>query len=79
MEILYLIGNGLDIAQGMNTRYSDFYKKYSKPYEIDIHPAAKKLRAEIDKDYTTWADMELSFGKYTENITFTPYLLCHIL
>lgn len=71
MEILYLIGNGLDIAQGMNTRYSDFYKKYSKPYEIDIHPAAKKLRAEIDKDYTTWADMELSFGKYTENITET--------
>ena len=68
MEILYLIGNGLDIAQGLNTRYTDFYKKYSKPYDTDIAPAAKKLRSEIDKDYSTWADMESSFGKYTKDI-----------
>lgn len=25
MRILYLIGNGFDLAQGINTRYSDFY------------------------------------------------------
>ena len=68
MNILYLIGNGLDIAQGMNTRYHNFYEVYSKPLDPNISPAALKLREEISKDYQTWADMEYSFGEYTSKI-----------
>lgn len=68
MNILYLIGNGLDLAQGMKTRYSDFYDKYSKPLEQAINPAALKLRSEISKDYQTWADLELSLGTYTSQV-----------
>ena len=68
MNILYLIGNGLDIAQGMNTRYQNFYDIYSKPTDLKISPAALKLREEISKDYQTWADMEYSFGEYTSKI-----------
>ena len=68
MKILYLIGNGLDLAQGLKTRYSDFYDKYSQAVDIEISPAALKLRKEIGKDYQTWADLELSLGKYTSHV-----------
>ena len=41
MNILYLIGNGFDLAQGLKTKYTDFY-----PYYIDrtvCNPAVKKI------------------------------------
>lgn len=41
MNILYLIGNGFDLAQGLKTKYTDFY-----PYYIGrtvYNPAVKKM------------------------------------
>lgn len=65
MNIVYCIGNGFDIAQGLRTRYSDFYAQYTNKYSTSISPSAKKLRGSIKSDYETWADLEMGLGAYT--------------
>ena len=35
MNILYIIGNGLDIQYGLKTKYTDFYDYQLKNYETD--------------------------------------------
>lgn len=65
MNIVYCIGNGFDIAQGLRTRYSDFYAQYTNKYSTSISPSAKKLRESIKSDYETWADLEMGLGAYT--------------
>ena len=64
MRILYLIGNGFDLAQGIKTRYSDFYaaKIKSLPAEESI---VGKLRNSITENTETWADMEKGLGIFT--------------
>ena len=66
MEILYLIGNGFDLAQGFKTRYTDFYPFYVE--RSIINPAIKKICAEIGRDYYTWADLEYRLGQYSIEI-----------
>lgn len=64
VHILYIIGNGFDLSRGLNTRFSDFcdyYKKLESQNE-----AIQNLKKE---NIESWADFELSFGKYTEKIT----------
>lgn len=67
MNILYIIGNGFDIAQGLKTSYSDFYCWYQIQPEPDSK-AIRDLRSNISKDHETWADMELGLGQYTANV-----------
>lgn len=68
MNIVYCIGNGFDIAQGLKTQYCDFYDQYTNRYPISISPSAKKLRKSIKSDYKTWADLEMGLGEYTINL-----------
>ena len=66
MNVLYLIGNGFDLAQGLKTRYMDFY-----PYYIDRSidsPAIRKICENIGSDFNTWADLELRLGQYSAEI-----------
>lgn len=66
MNILYLIGNGFDLAQGLKTKYTDFY-----PYYIGrtvYNPAVRKMLEDIGKDFYTWADLELRLGQYSAEI-----------
>lgn len=66
MNILYLIGNGFDIARGYKTRYTDFY-----PYYVDravTDHAVEKICNEIGKDFNTWADLEYRLGQYCAEI-----------
>ena len=67
MNILYLIGNGFDLAQDLKTRYIDFYPYYISRQDI-TNPAIKELCQTIDANYETWADMELALGEYTSNL-----------
>lgn len=63
MNILFILGNGFDKAQGLNTSYQDFYDYYKK-----IKPASEleaRVQREIQSDYKTWADMEEGLGKYS--------------
>lgn len=64
MRVLYLIGNGFDLAQGIKTRYSDFYeaKIKSLPEEESI---IGKLRNSITENTETWSDMEKGLGRFT--------------
>lgn len=67
MNILYIIGNGFDIAQGLKTSYSDFYRWYQSQL-MPFNKAIRDLRRDISKDHETWADMELGLGQYTANV-----------
>ncbi len=67
MRILYLIGNGFDLAQTLNTRYSDFYKDriLDKDLSGDI---LTKLQSSIKDDIRSWADMEKRLGEFSSEM-----------
>ena len=63
MRVLFIIGNGFDKAQGLNTSYQDFYKYYNS-----IKPSSgleERILHDIQSDYETWADMEEGLGQYS--------------
>jgi len=72
MHILYIIGNGFDVAQGLNTRYKDFYPYYLKcdsPNE-----AVKTMKKDIDDKIDDWSDMEIALGKFTKKVNSSDEL-----
>lgn len=68
MEILYIIGNGLDIAHHMKTSYQDFFKYYLALSTTDIDIIAMKKDINHHK-YETWADLEIGMGIYSSQCT----------
>lgn len=66
MNILYIIGNGFDLAQGFNTRYADFYKYYQKC--ASPNEAVKQLKRDIKENAGDWSDMELALGRFSEKV-----------
>lgn len=64
MRFLYLIGNGFDLAQGIKTRYSDFYGEKVKGLPAD-DSIIGKLQKSITEKTETWADMEKGLGEFT--------------
>lgn len=64
MNILYIIGNGLDIAHHMKTSYQDFFQYYLSLSTDDKHILA--MKKDIDSHrYETWADLEIGMGLYS--------------
>lgn len=64
MKPLFVIGNGLDLAMGLNTSYQDFYDYYKEqPSYDEIIVALKSSMDEGRRD--TWANMELGLGQFT--------------
>lgn len=63
MKILYIFGNGLDIAQGLATRYSDFYK-YLESKEGSF--LLDEMKDSISSTTELWSDMEVGLGVFTE-------------
>lgn len=72
MQITFLVGNGFDIAAGVDTSYGAFYNWYCVKKSNIEH--IKKFRQEIRNDVknggSNWADFEIGLGQYTKN--FTP-------
>ena len=64
MKILYIIGNGLDIAHHMKTSYQDFFAYYLALPSIDKDILAMKIDIDSNK-YETWADLEMGLGFYS--------------
>ena len=63
MNILYIIGNGLDISHHMKTSYQDFFKDYLAISTGD--PDIKAMKEDINSHrYETWADLEIGMGAY---------------
>ena len=65
MNILYILGNGFDKAQGMKTSYPDFYQYLMK---TNCSPLLEQMKKEIDANEELWSDMEEAFGKFTNKI-----------
>lgn len=59
MNVLYVIGNGFDIAHGYDTRYSEFYKYLKKNSD-----KYKKLLDICEEKDIDWSDFEIGFGEY---------------
>lgn len=66
MKIFHIIGNGFDLNIGMKTNYSDFCKFYCSIQNESVN--IKKLKKAISCDFETWANLELEFGKYIEQV-----------
>lgn len=76
MNVLYIIGNGLDISLGMKTGYQDFYDYYSKQETSDTSLIQLKNSIEAGR-YYTWADLEAGLGKYSAGVsTVRVFLNC---
>ena len=67
MNVLFILGNGFDKAQGLNTSYQDFYKEYQKLEPVSDLEA--NLKKSIKSDYETWADLEEGLGIYSSQFT----------
>lgn len=69
MNILYIIGNGFDKAQGLRTSYPEFYNYLEVIKDKGLCSNLMiDLINEIKSDTEYWSDMEVAFGKYTERI-----------
>ena len=66
--VTFIIGNGFDLRVGLNTRYTDFYKVYTKVKNGDSK-TIKRFKEEILKseshNWKNWSDFELQMGKHS--------------
>lgn len=65
MNILYILGNGFDKAQGMKTSYPEFYQYLMK---TNGRPLLEQMKKEIDADKKFWSDMEEALGAFTSKV-----------
>ena len=74
MRITFLIGNGFDIAVGLNTGYRDFYK-YCKNEHADTCKNNIILSNIMEKP-EQWSDMEIALGNFkNEDIDANRFLI----
>lgn len=64
MNVLYILGNGFDKAQGMATSYPEFYKYLTEKVK-DGSALLNKMKSVITEDTSLWSDMERGLGKFT--------------
>lgn len=64
MNVLYILGNGFDKAQGMATGYPEFYKYLSENIK-DGSVLLRKMKSAITEDTELWSDMESGLGEFT--------------
>lgn len=68
MNVLYILGNGFDKAQGMKTSYPEFYE-YLKTIDPNTESELlKRLKSEITEHTELWSDMEVALGQFTDTI-----------
>lgn len=67
MNILYILENGFDKAQGMATSYPEFYK-YLMDNSENCSNMLQILKDEINENKELWSDMEEAFGHLTSKI-----------
>ncbi|MDR2589413.1 MAG: bacteriophage abortive infection AbiH family protein [Oscillospiraceae bacterium] len=74
--MLFIIGNGFDIALGLKTSYRDFLQWYISTSDKKDTESIKKLKATIKNDIDSnnstvksWADLEIRLGEYTSEFS----------
>ena len=64
MNVLYILGNGFDKAQGMATSYPEFYKYLTENIKGGS-PLLEKMKSAITENTILWSDMESGLGEFT--------------
>ena len=64
MNILYILGNGFDKAQGMATSYPEFYKYLTENIKGGSL-LLEKMKSAITENTILWSDMESGLGEFT--------------
>ena len=67
MNVLYILGNGFDKAQGMKTSYPEFYQ-YLMANTDNGSSLLQQLKKDIDANKELWSDMEEAFGLFTSKV-----------
>jgi len=65
-NITFVIGNGFDLCVGLKTRYTDFYREYTKEKVNDSELIRKFKEIILEDKYNNWADFELGMGQCRE-------------
>lgn len=66
MNIVYLIGNGFDLAQDLKTSYQDFYRSYKM--SMPVNEVERKIISSITDDIATWSNLEKRLGLFTKEL-----------
>lgn len=64
MKVTFIVGNGLDLAKGLDTRYSDFYAYV----QSKVPKNKNQIYQAIADDPDTWSDFESALGEHTKTI-----------
>lgn len=67
MNVLYILGNGFDKAQGMHTSYPEFYQYLIKNTNVGS-ALLQQLKQDINADKELWSDMEEALGQFTSKV-----------
>lgn len=67
MNVLYLIGNGFDLAQGARTSYPAFYEVYAK--SEPVNDVERDIINDIKADCKNWSDMEFALGEFSRKVS----------
>lgn len=67
MNVLYILGNGFDKAQGMKTSYPEFYQYLMNNTDNGSY-LLQQLKKDINADKELWSDMEEAFGLFTSKV-----------
>ena len=62
--ITFMVGNGFDLACGLNSRYIDTYDDYVK--SISKTENILNFKQNIDNNIPTWADFEMRMAEYAK-------------
>ena len=67
--MLFMIGNGFDLAMGLKTSYRDFINWYitqkEEPENERISSFKNTIQSDIETNINSWADLEIKLGEYT--------------
>jgi len=67
--MLFIIGNGFDLAMGLKTSYRDFVNWYitqkEEPEDERISKFKNNIQSDIETSINSWADLEIKLGEYT--------------
>lgn len=67
MNIVYLIGNGFDLAQDLKTSYKEFYNKSYK-WSHPVNIVEQKIIASITENVGDWSNLEWALGTFTNEV-----------
>ena len=67
MNVVYLIGNGFDLAQGLETSYKQFYKSYKR--SAPVNEVEEMIIDSITEKTDTWSNLERALGLFTKEIS----------